>query len=457
MIAHLRRVCLLAALLSPLLAMQSAQALPVGSLTETAGTVFVVSADGKKRLVATGSSLEKGDTIQTSKDSSAKVRYIDGSEMFIRPTSTLVVQDFHFDEKQPEKDSFILGLVRGGLRQVTGAIGKRGNQDAYRLTTPTSTMGIRGTDFTARLCQGNDCGDGKKAGQAVGGTKTIVARVVDFKGQVHAVQSSGLKRDLTEDGRLFVEDLVEVGSQGYASILFTDETRIVVPANSSFRIADYRFATDKPAQGKSSLDMVRGSLRVVTGLIGKANPGNVSLRTGTATIGIRGTSFDLACVAGNLPDPEQYAGDSDDKACGGGLFTLTRDGVISVTNQLGQTQLFQAGQASYVGGPEQSPVPLRSAPGFFERFSAPPPEGIRQNVPDVFGGEANNEAGLYVTVSEGKVVIMQAGKSLFLSEGESGFASANAAYLQRLILPPAFLSQDQRQSQQSLGFKGCRM
>ena len=42
MIAHLRRVCLLAALLSPLLAMQSAQALPVGSLTETAGTVFVV-------------------------------------------------------------------------------------------------------------------------------------------------------------------------------------------------------------------------------------------------------------------------------------------------------------------------------------------------------------------------------------------------------------------------------
>jgi hypothetical protein len=42
-----------------------------------------------------------------------------------------------------------MSLLKGGLRAVTGLVGKRGNLDAYRVTTTTATIGIRGTDFTA--------------------------------------------------------------------------------------------------------------------------------------------------------------------------------------------------------------------------------------------------------------------------------------------------------------------
>lgn len=458
-------------LLLPLLLLIStlASAAPAGNVAESEGTVFVTAADGRKRLVSVGSTLEKGDTIQTGRQSSAKIRYADGSEMYVRPSSTLVIQDFSFEEKQPDKDSFVVGLVRGGLRQITGAIGKRGNQDAYRLNSPTSTMGIRGTDFTARLCQGNDCSEGAKSTRVPSSGRTVVAKVVDFKGKVSALQASGLRRDLSEDGSVYQDDLIEVQGQGHAALLFIDETRIVVPGNSSFRVSNYHYNKEKPQQSKAGFDLVRGSLRMATGLIGKGAPANVSVSTGTATIGIRGTSFDLACVSGGIADPESFVGNSGEGEGGGGggggsncdegLYTLTREGAISVTNRNGQSMTFAAGQASYVGGPNQMPIQLRLAPSFLNQLPGPPPEKIRLDIPDVFGidGSTQGEVGLYVTVTEGKVVIMQANRELLLNKGETGFASGTAAQLQRLIVPPPFLSQDQRQSQQSMGFRGCRI
>ena len=63
------------------------------------------------------------------------------------------IDEFVLD--QPGRsDSLVMNLLRGGLRVVTGAISKRGT--AARLSTPTATVGIRGTDFDARL-RADDC------------------------------------------------------------------------------------------------------------------------------------------------------------------------------------------------------------------------------------------------------------------------------------------------------------
>lgn len=48
-------------------------------------------------------------------------------------------------------------LVKGGFRSVSGLIGKV-NQDDYRVSTPVATIGIRGTRYGVRLCQG-ECPD----------------------------------------------------------------------------------------------------------------------------------------------------------------------------------------------------------------------------------------------------------------------------------------------------------
>jgi len=61
------------------------------------------------------------------------------------------LDQFKFSEDKPQEDSFIYGLLRGGLRAVTGLLGRR-SKEAYELKTATATVGIRGTTFTADDC-----------------------------------------------------------------------------------------------------------------------------------------------------------------------------------------------------------------------------------------------------------------------------------------------------------------
>jgi len=56
----------------------------------------------------------------------------------------------------------VLSMFKGGLRAVTGLIGKR-SREKLSFRTETATIGIRGTHFGALLCQ-NDCGGGPTTG-----------------------------------------------------------------------------------------------------------------------------------------------------------------------------------------------------------------------------------------------------------------------------------------------------
>jgi hypothetical protein len=81
----------------------------------------------------------------------------DGGEMVLRPDSRLKVESYAFNEQKPAEDNFVFSMLKGGLRTITGLVGKRGNKDAYQLKTETATIGIRGTQFDLRVCAGN-CG-----------------------------------------------------------------------------------------------------------------------------------------------------------------------------------------------------------------------------------------------------------------------------------------------------------
>ncbi|KAF1045588.1 MAG: hypothetical protein GAK35_01330 [Herbaspirillum frisingense] len=84
------------------------------------------------------------------------MKFLDNAEIVLRPGTEVAVNKYTYDEKKPENDSVAIGLVKGGLRAVTGLVGKR-NHDAVNFDTPTATIGIRGTHFGALFCQ-NDCG-----------------------------------------------------------------------------------------------------------------------------------------------------------------------------------------------------------------------------------------------------------------------------------------------------------
>lgn len=130
-----------AALLAPLLAFAE------GTIQHLSGTLSVQRTDGSVRLLSEKSQVREGDTISTERDSYAQVKFTDGGQITLRPNTQIKIQGYAFSEAEPQKDSFVFSLFKGGLRAVTGLVGKRGNRDSYRLQTATATVGIRGTDI----------------------------------------------------------------------------------------------------------------------------------------------------------------------------------------------------------------------------------------------------------------------------------------------------------------------
>lgn len=146
------------AVLAPLLLLFGiATAWADGTLTHMSGAVSVQKRDGGTTPGAVGTKVLAGESVITGSGGYARLEMTDGGEMVLRPDSQLKVESYKYVEAKPAEDSFVFSMIKGGLRTVTGLIGKRGNRDAYELRTATATIGIRGTQFDLRVCAAN-CG-----------------------------------------------------------------------------------------------------------------------------------------------------------------------------------------------------------------------------------------------------------------------------------------------------------
>ena len=77
-------------------------------------------------------------------DGRAQIRFTDGSYVSLQPNTDFAISEYKFEGKNDGSERGFFGLVKGAMRTVTGAVG-RVNRNAYRITTPTATVGIRGT------------------------------------------------------------------------------------------------------------------------------------------------------------------------------------------------------------------------------------------------------------------------------------------------------------------------
>ena len=127
-----------------------------GEVTHLSGTLSVKRLDGTTKLLSVKSAVQEGDLLTTETETYARIKFADASEVVLRPNSQLKVENYAFNQAKPEGDNVVLSMLKGGLRAVTGLIGKR-NRDKVTFSTVTATIGIRGTHFGALLCQG-DCG-----------------------------------------------------------------------------------------------------------------------------------------------------------------------------------------------------------------------------------------------------------------------------------------------------------
>jgi hypothetical protein len=131
-----------------------------GNVSQLSGTLSVKKPDGSVRILSQKSQIQSGDTLNTQKDSYAQIKFADGAQITLKPNTSVKIERFNFVESEPRQDSFFYSLVKGGLRAVSGLVGKRGDPEAYKLGTETATIGIRGTSFGADDCTGSSAGEG---------------------------------------------------------------------------------------------------------------------------------------------------------------------------------------------------------------------------------------------------------------------------------------------------------
>lgn len=117
-----------------------------GTVVNLSGPLLAKKADGTVKILSLKSEVEQGDTLISEKGTYARIKFVDNSEITLRPNTLFKIENFSYDEAKPEGDNAFFTLLKGGLRSITGALGKR-NREKVGINTPTATIGIRGTTF----------------------------------------------------------------------------------------------------------------------------------------------------------------------------------------------------------------------------------------------------------------------------------------------------------------------
>ena len=114
-----------------------------GRIDFSIGGVVATRPNGQERPLAKGAELENGDTIRTN-DGRAQIRFPDGAYVSLQPNTVFGVREYNYEGKTDGKERGFFSLLKGAMRAVTGLIG-RVNRSTFAITTPTATVGIRGT------------------------------------------------------------------------------------------------------------------------------------------------------------------------------------------------------------------------------------------------------------------------------------------------------------------------
>jgi hypothetical protein len=139
---RLNRSGLLLALISTAFAGQAQAA--AGRVEFAIGPATVVGADGRTRPAARGTEVDTGDTVRTQQNGRVQVRMADGAYISLQPNTEFGIKDYKFEGKTDGSENAFYSLLKGAMRTVTGLIG-RVNRNKYLVSTPTATVGIRGT------------------------------------------------------------------------------------------------------------------------------------------------------------------------------------------------------------------------------------------------------------------------------------------------------------------------
>lgn len=225
----------------------------------------VVTASGTTglRTIAKGSEIFLGETISTASDSFVVFTMADDSKISLRPSTELTLEKFSDQSGQEEA---LFDLLKGGLRAISGAIGKA-RPEHYQVETEVATVGIRGTDFLVRLCD-NDCKEEElefgalprqNSAPSGGGSPTRRKQLKKFDSQNNAGSGSFIEcKPVAEikkglyvavfDGRIYVRNADQEVELEAVEALFAEDREILCLGEIPHFIMRDNFLSKEPGE-----------------------------------------------------------------------------------------------------------------------------------------------------------------------------------------------------------------
>jgi len=186
-----------------------------------------------------------------------------------------------------------------------------------------------------------------------------VGEVVQVQGRVAAVGIDKVTRKLAVGDGVYVGDKLITGEDGFLRLTMIDHAKLDLRCFTIMVIEEYALhKTDR----RSILKLLQGSIRKISGEIGKMKNDIYELQTPVASIGVRGTEYALRVF--------------QSKGCGGtvdtddGLFLKVINGLVDVTNHAGSTVVAKGNQL-YIPLPDTKPVAKAIPPGVFKPVTQP--------------------------------------------------------------------------------------
>lgn len=119
--------------------------------------------------------------------------------------------------------------------------------------------------------------------------ETSIGQIKKLTGTVQIVRNNA-ERPAQVGDLLEEADTVATGTDGSVGITFIDNSRFSIGPNSRIALRQFRFDSTTH-EGDFLTEMQHGTLAVISGHIASHSPEAMKVRTPTAILGVRGTTF----------------------------------------------------------------------------------------------------------------------------------------------------------------------
>lgn len=117
-----------------------------GTFQSVSGDVRASTSSSAPAAVSSNARIVEGTTVVTGPTGKATIRLDDGHAVVLPENSEFRLDAYRFNSAAPQSSNIAIRLLKGALRSFSGLIGGR-NPGQFALSTSTTTVGIRGTDF----------------------------------------------------------------------------------------------------------------------------------------------------------------------------------------------------------------------------------------------------------------------------------------------------------------------